>query len=50
MEHFSIICLYENQQRKQVSSARDHVRNSGQIVGVFYALTNQIAHYHIVEN
>ena len=28
----------------------DHASNKGQIVGVFYALTNQIAHYRVVEN
>ena len=26
------------------------MRNSGRIVGVFYAVTNQIAHYHAAEN
>ena len=37
-------------ERKYVGRARDHVRNSGQIVGVVYAVTNQITHYHVVEN
>ena len=36
--------------RKLVGSARNHVMNCGQIVGVVYAMTNQIAHYHVVEN
>ena len=37
-------------ERAQVGSARDHVMNSGRLVGVVYAMTNQIAHYHVVEN
>ena len=40
----------ELNERKKVGRARYHVRNGGQIMGVFYAVTNQIAHYHAVEN
>ena len=37
-------------ERVEVGEARDYVRNGGRIVGVVYAMTNQIAHYHVVEN
>ena len=40
----------ELNERKKVGRARDHVRDGGRRVGVFYAVTNQIAHYHAVEN